>query len=131
MRIRKIRVTDIENLVSLDRSCFSRDIAYSKHTFHSILSYPNSSGLLVEKGSIVIAFILVHWTDRTAEMITIDVSSEFRRKGIGTRLLHLTEGELQKRGIVSEYLHVSTDNDPALSFYRKEGFRLQRRVARF
>ena len=47
---------------------------------------------------------------------------EYRRKGIGRRLLIATENEFNKRGIV--HFHVSTgdDNIAALALYRSCGY---------
>jgi ribosomal protein S18 acetylase RimI-like enzyme len=52
------------------------------------------------------------------------VLEEYRRQGIGRRLLEAAEAELSKRGIT--HFHLSTDesNAAALALYRSVGYEL-------
>ena len=122
MKLRSITSNDIDGLVTLDRMCFAHGIAYTGEEFLSFLSLKNNLGFLYEQGEQVVALIITAWSYNTAEVITIDVHPAFRRKGFGTRMLHYVETELGKQRIGSECLHVSVDYDPALRFYKKEGF---------
>lgn len=124
MKQRSITSDDVDELVALDRMCFAHGIAYTGAEFLSFLSLENNLGVLFEQQEQVIAFMLTAWSYDTAEVITIDVHPAFRRKGFGTRMLHYVETELRKHRIGTEYLHVSVDNEPALRFYKKEGFEI-------
>ena len=52
----------------------------------------------------------------------IAVRSGYDGKGIGTRLLSHTEKVCREQGMSSLRLEVNKSNDPAVSFYRKNGF---------
>ena len=124
MLLRFIKSDDIDDLVALDRLCFSRGVAYTKDEFLYFLSLKNNLGALYEEKQRVFAFILAAWSKDVAEVITIDVHPAYRRKGFGTLMLHFIEEEFKKLKITRECLHVSTDNQPALGFYEKEGFEI-------
>ncbi len=51
------------------------------------------------------------------------VKREFRRKGIGTRLMERCFEYLKREGCGSVILHVTHDNTPAIKFYEKLGFK--------
>ena len=53
---------------------------------------------------------------------TLYVAEEYRRHGIGRRLLALVENEFQKRGV--DHLHISTgsENQAAQTLYRSCGY---------
>jgi ribosomal-protein-alanine N-acetyltransferase len=124
MHLRPITSDDIKALVVLDRLCFARGVAYSADEFSFFLSLQNSLGILCEENERVAAFILAVWSGQVAELITIDVHPSRRRKGAGTSMLHRIEEELKAHRVSTECLHVSVENYPALSFYRKEGFKI-------
>ncbi len=65
--------------------------------------------------------IYVH--DREAHVGVIFVDGLHRRKGIGTRLLKETERWAKGRGVFSLALTVFEKNKPALSAYKKFGFK--------
>jgi len=61
---------------------------------------------------------------RLSHIITIDVLPEYRCCGTGTKLLQLTEQWLEQHGADIVFLETATDNEPAISFYRKNGYTL-------
>ncbi len=124
MHRRPITADDIDSLVDLDRLCFARSAVYSVDEFSYFLSLQKSLGILFEEEKQVVAFILSVWSGDIAELITIDVHPSYRRKGFGTSMLHYIEEELRTHRVSMECLHVSVENHPALSFYRKEGFKI-------
>ena len=53
----------------------------------------------------------------------IDILESYQNQGYGTQALALMEQELDAMGIKSIGLHVEADNERALAFYQKRGFR--------
>jgi len=56
------------------------------------------------------------------------VSSQFRRQGVGSALLHHAEQEIAARGIATAHLSVIASNDPAIALYEKRGWRRLREI---
>ena len=50
------------------------------------------------------------------------ITSEYRRTGIGTSLLHHVKEWLREKGIVTMRLSVATQNPNGISFWKKMGF---------
>ena len=57
-----------------------------------------------------------------AEILSVAVASDARRKGIGTMLMRAALEEFERRGISEAKLAVAADNAPANRYYLKEGF---------
>lgn len=57
-----------------------------------------------------------------ADILSVAVRPEFRRKGIGRRLLEKTEAEASSSGASEIFLEVRKSNTPAIALYVSEGF---------
>ena len=55
-------------------------------------------------------------------MLTIDVASAYRRKGIAQKLLQEIETLLKEKGISECRLEVRENNNAALNLYQKMGY---------
>ena len=129
MTIREIQSRDIPQLILLDRACFAPSVAFDENEFSHVLSLRNSSGFLITDQDVLVGFIISAWNGDSAEVITIDVEPDYRRRGIGSRLLTLSEDHLRKNGVVYLFLHVDVENVSALCFYQKESFQtLERKI---
>ena len=124
MCLRNIEPRDVEAIADLDHVCFKDGIAYSETTFYHLLSHPHSLNFLFEKNRTLVGFIIAVWEGGTGEIVTIDIDPRFRCTGKATELYHLTEVRLKEKGISTLFLHAAVENQPALRFYKKEGFRL-------
>jgi ribosomal protein S18 acetylase RimI-like enzyme len=72
--------------------------------------------------------------DHRAEMHTVHVSSEYRRKGIAAAMIKYALTEAKRDGVAIVTVWVDGDNTPALNLYHKCGFsefgRLDRGIRR-
>jgi ribosomal protein S18 acetylase RimI-like enzyme len=59
---------------------------------------------------------------RVGHIVTIDVSLDYRQRGMGTKLLQQAEEWLRRHGVKTVLLETSTDNQAAISFYLKHGY---------
>ena len=82
------------------------------------LSLPGAFGLIDPAGGMVLARVAAD----EAEILTLAVTREVRRTGLGRRLLRAAMDEAAARGAVSMVLEVAVINAPAASLYRTAGF---------
>ncbi|XP_040942899.1 uncharacterized protein [Gossypium hirsutum] len=61
-------------------------------------------------------------------IMTLGVLAPYRGLGIGTRLLNHVLDLCLKQNIQEIYLHVQTNNDDAINFYKKFGFEITERI---
>lgn len=65
-------------------------------------------------------------------IMTLGVLAPYRRRGIGSKLLHHSLSLcLQDPSILEIYLHVQTNNEEAIHFYTKYGFRITETVTNY
>jgi len=87
----------------------------------------------LEEDSQIVAFLVleVHGTRRSGTIVTLDVRDGYRRKGYGTRLLNRSEEILCDIGVEAYDLQVDVNNQAAIRFYKKHGFRTVRTLRRY
>jgi ribosomal protein S18 acetylase RimI-like enzyme len=93
----------------------------------------NKSLLLIARiGSTTVGYLLANISadymfdvsDRFYVITYLFVLPEFRRKGIGTRLVNECLERTKTKGFTSARLHVLPENDAATKLYEKLGFRI-------
>jgi len=67
-------------------------------------------------------FVLGRAVAGEAELLTVAVAADQRRKGTARRLLAAFEAEAVSRGAGEGFLEVAADNTPALALYRTSGW---------
>ncbi|UCG21764.1 MAG: GNAT family N-acetyltransferase [Deltaproteobacteria bacterium] len=63
---------------------------------------------------------------RTAHLLAIGILPEHQRRGVGRALLEHMEEVARKYNAVEMNLWTAVDNEPALSFFQKAGFEIER-----
>ncbi len=71
----------------------------------------------------VAGFCISAQQDHYGYIVTIDVLEEFRRHKVGTALLDEIERRLIASGVHEVRLETATDNDSAVAFWQKHGYR--------
>jgi ribosomal-protein-alanine N-acetyltransferase len=114
---------DFEQLHAIDQVCYPRGIAYSKRSLRWFLAVSGADCIVAETQGRIAGFILCESDGPRAHIITIDVLERFRRSGIGSALLREAERRLAKRGVGAVELETAQDNDAAIAFWQKHGYR--------
>lgn len=61
----------------------------------------------------------------------LSVAKDYRRRGIGRRLVEIAVEEMAKRGAKQVMLETEYDNETSLALYDKLGFLREKRLHRF
>jgi ribosomal protein S18 acetylase RimI-like enzyme len=112
-----------ETLYAIDQVCYEPAIAYSRRELRNYLRFPGADCVIAEANSKIIGFCLTAHENDWGYIITMDVLSEFRRHGVGTALLLETERRLAAGGVRELALETATDNETAIAFWQKHGYR--------
>jgi ribosomal-protein-alanine N-acetyltransferase len=59
------------------------------------------------------------------------VAEKERRHGVGTTLLETLEANLATRGVRSVLLETATDNEAAVAFWQRRGYRIEATLKRY
>ena len=121
--MRPYQPEDFDALYTIDQACYPPGIAYSKRTLRLFLRLPGAECLVAVADGRIAGFILAEHEGERAHLITIDVLASERRRGVGTALLHAIEQAVAARGVRRVTLETATDNEAAIAFWRKHGYR--------
>lgn len=127
--INKGEIGDARQMTALDASCFSNEIRYSQQMFEELLAR-NSVYTIVARNEltpkkIMAGFAMMEQVKGRANyghLITIDIHPNFRRMGIGSKLLDRLHGRVKKRGLEKMILEVYANNTQARNFYDVHGY---------
>jgi [ribosomal protein S18]-alanine N-acetyltransferase len=131
--IRHATSLDLPMLLSLDEACFPPEIAYDSFDLRHMMSRAGANTLVLEEDGAIRAFLLVE-VDRnrkSATLVTLDVHGDHRRKGYASELLSRSEQILTEQAVTTYNLQVDTQNEGAISFYRRNGFVVDRLLRKY
>jgi len=138
LSIREFDAADFETIYAIDQICYSADIAYSRAELQWYLGLRGADCLIAEiPGSAgarrkqIAGFIISARQKLHGHIVTIDVLEGHRRAGVGTFLLRHAEARLRKRGAREVWLETATDNEAAIAFWEKHGYRTRGRLRNY
>jgi [ribosomal protein S18]-alanine N-acetyltransferase len=116
--IRQASKADILILETIHALAFPRPEAWSRDVFDLQLEMPNVVGLIHQEGGLI---LLRHVADE-ADILTLAVVPEVRRKGIAQTLLGKATTVAASLGVHTVFLEVSVANIAARELYTRIGF---------
>ena len=129
--LRSYEPHDFAALHRLDQSCFPAGISYSKTTLHYFLTIASADCIVTVDGTRIAGFILSEENPPLAHIITLDIAEAYRRQGVGSALLTESEKNLSLRGVRSILLETAIDNEPAVAFWKRHGYRIEAVLKRY
>ncbi len=114
----------LDRLYELETLCFDHE-AFTKRQLLYLLSDHDTFGLIARLNGEIVGFIIFRIEsdeDTYGHIITINVSPNHRRRGIGQKLMKEMELILKQKGIVDCRLEVREGNEAALRLYRQLGY---------
>lgn len=122
--LRPYRPDDFQMLYRIDQECYEPGIAYGRRELREYLQLPGSRCWLAELAERIVGFLIAIGEDGRGHIVTIDVVESARRHGVGSLLLGLAEREMASVGIRALELETATNNEPAIAFWQKHGYRI-------
>lgn len=118
-----LELADAEALHGL---CFPAawDRPWSRQAFAEMLAMPGTFGLMAraKAGGDAMGLVVARVAADEAEILTIGVRADCRRRGLGAALLAAASSEAGSRGARRMHLEVAEDNFAARKLYAQLGF---------
>ena len=119
--IRPLDPAEAEALAEAHASAFERP--WSPAAIAEVMAMPGVSGLGIEdEQGRVSGFVLVQAASEDAEILTLAVRPEARRRGLGLALTEAAATAAATAGASVLWLEVAEDNAAALALYASAGF---------
>jgi ribosomal-protein-alanine N-acetyltransferase len=128
--IRKMTMEDLPAVVELDQKSFS--LPWPERSFRFELSdNPASRCWVADLNGKVIGMIVVWLLVDEAHVATVATHPDYRRQGIGKRLLSHALLHMMQEGAQSSFLEVRESNLAAQEMYRRFGYEASGRRRRY
>ncbi len=111
---------EAEKIHSLETACFSDP--WSLSAVENQLKNESCIHIITEENNVPCGYALGSIICGEAELYRIAVSDNFRRRGLGEKLLSAFIEECKNRNGEKIFLEVRSRNLPAISLYKKAGF---------
>ena len=110
----------LDAMLKIERESFSAP--WPRTGFVSEMESEDSLVLAAETDGALAGFAVLHMFGDEAELYNIAVAHEFRRRGIGEKLLKSVLEDGRSRGVAAVFLEVRDSNSGARAMYGKFGF---------
>lgn len=120
IEITKMTDAHISQIAGIEKLCFSDP--WSENSIASELDNRLSYWLVALDGNTVAGYIGSQSVLDEADMMNVAVHPDYRRQGIGEKLVLELANALNGKGIRGLMLEVRESNTPAISLYEKLGF---------
>jgi ribosomal-protein-alanine N-acetyltransferase len=129
--IRKMTVQDVPVVAQIDQMSFS--LPWPEHSFHYEVSDNRVARCFVaETEDKRVAAMIVSWiVVDELHIATIATHPEFRRQGVGARILTAALKDASAAGVRRAFLEVRESNEVAQTMYRKFGFEITGRRLKY
>jgi [ribosomal protein S18]-alanine N-acetyltransferase len=130
LTFRKMTVDDIPAVVELDQKSFS--LPWPERSFRfELMDNPASRCWVAELDGKIVGMIVVWLIIDEAHVATVATHPDYRRQGIGKRLLAHALRQMLRDGARSSFLEVRESNLAAQDMYRKFGYEVAGRRRRY
>ena len=121
MEIVKMNETHVASVAAIEKECFGVD-AWSEKSVASELTNQLSLWLVAMEGDRVAGYVGSQTVCDETDMMNVAVTADYRRQGLGEKLVLALVEELKAMGSQCLTLEVRDSNTPARTLYEKLGF---------
>ena len=120
MKYERMTASHTQAVAEIEKVCFSDP--WSLNSINSELDNPLSLWLVALDGDRVAGYVGSQTVLGGSDMMNLAVLPEYRKQGIGERLVNELAEHLKENGASCLVLEVRQSNEPAISLYTKLGF---------
>jgi ribosomal-protein-alanine N-acetyltransferase len=113
---------DLASALHADAFALLGERGWAPREIAELLATPGVAGLLLQSNGEEIGFALCRIAADEAELLTIAVRADRRRRGAGRALMKRVVALVRERGARRLFLEVGADNPAALALYSGMGF---------
>ena len=140
LRLRKSSLSDLPEILKIEKASFPKGIAYSQNRFERFYRKHSSEFIVAENRKRksqnqterkIIGYIIGKKNKKSGNLISLAVAPQWRNKGVGNKLVKFLLNYFKKSGANSVFLNVRKSNKKAISFYEELGFKILKEVKKY
>jgi tRNA threonylcarbamoyl adenosine modification protein YeaZ/ribosomal-protein-alanine acetyltransferase len=121
LQVRIASGDDLSTLAKLHAACFEE--VWDEAALTSLLASPGCGALLAVSAEGPVGLLIYRLVADEAEILTLGVDPNLRRRGAGKALLHELMASLKAFNVNSLFLEVASSNNDAAALYTRAGFK--------
>ncbi|MEO0550519.1 MAG: GNAT family N-acetyltransferase [Pseudomonadota bacterium] len=118
-----LNAADAQRMAHLHAAAFPSDEAWTAESFEELFALSSTLALGIEGDLSLSSLVVFQKMAPQAEILTFATAPTSQRKGYATTLLSGSLKILNQHGVYEILLDVAEDNQPAMTFYKQNGFR--------
>lgn len=118
--IRLAEEKDISVIAEIERECFTTP--ESEDSVRDVIENPVYEAFVAETDGKVVGHTITMTSCGDTDILSVAVRHQYRRFGIGRKLMENIFGSAEKNGVSDIFLEVRMSNIPAISLYEMSGF---------
>jgi ribosomal-protein-alanine N-acetyltransferase len=122
--IEKFDPAEINEILEIERNAFEKKEAFPKEYFLELSKRWPEGFLVARIDRETVGYAIGEKNKDSGLIISIAVKKEWRRRGIGRKLIEKLLENFKKEGAKIVFLHVREENKEAINFYRALGFKI-------
>lgn len=119
---RQMTLGDLDKVLFIEQASYGAP--WSRNMFIEEISNPVGRSLVFELETRIIGYLCLWEIVDECHILNIVVHPEYRRQGVGSAIIEITEAACRAKGIARVLLDVGRRNRPARNLYKKMGFKV-------
>jgi len=124
IKLRPFQFSDLDPILQIEKSSFDEVDAYKMPDFLNLYKEYPEGFIVAEQLGQVVGYGIGYISNNTGELDSIAVDPNFRRLGIGQKLILFILQSFREKDVTTVTAEVRTTNEPAIRFHEKLGFRI-------
>ena len=120
IRIGALEKKDAPCIAKIEKECFSTP--FKEDDILGYIESPIWHFLVAKRGEVVLGYISFTIIIDECQIVNVATSHDFRKMGIGSRLIEAFLDYIKQKEVKLAYLEVRESNLPAINLYKKYGF---------
>jgi ribosomal-protein-alanine N-acetyltransferase len=122
--IEKFAPSNLNEILEIEKNAFEKKETFPKEYFLELSKRWPEGFLVARIDRETVGYAIGEKNKDSGLIISIAVKKEWRRKGIGRKLIEKLLENFKKEGMKIVFLHVREENKEAINFYRALGFKI-------
>ena len=124
LSIEKFNPLNLNEILEIERNAFEKKETFPKEYFLEVFKKWPEGFLVAKINKEIVGYAIGEKNENSGLIISVAVKKEWRRRGIGKKLIEKLLENFKKEGIKKIFLHVREENKEAINFYQALGFRI-------